>query len=229
MNTLALTLALIFLPGIIWARLDAKYGSQTKPSRFDLVLNIFVFGLVAYIGTYLLYLIPGIGLIATFDLSRLEVDDEAAADILRTAIIDDIIVATVLSLLLAPTWLAIKNRKYIPRILQRLQVTNRYGDEDVWDFTLNAAGKQTRYVNLRDAQTGLTFSGYVEVYSENPALRELVLRDVETFDSASGEKIYELPRLYIAREPNEMTLEFPADSTYTWVEGNERKDTTDEQ
>ena len=223
MNTLALTLALIFLPGIIWARLDARYGSQTKPSQFDLIVNVFVFGLIAYVGTYLIYLIPWIGSVAAFDLAALEVDDEEASDVLSAAIVDDIIVATALSLLLAPAWLAIKNYKLITRFLQLIRVTNRYGDEDVWDFTLNAADKQTRYVNLRDTQTGLTFTGYVEVYSENPALRELVLRDVVAYDSNSGEERYTLPRLYLAREPKGMTLEFPVDSTYVWIDADPKE------
>ncbi len=33
MNTLVLTLALIFLPGIIWTRLDARYAREAKPSQ----------------------------------------------------------------------------------------------------------------------------------------------------------------------------------------------------
>lgn len=49
MNTLVLTLALIFLPGIIWARLDARYARQAKPSQSELIINVFVFGLVAYL------------------------------------------------------------------------------------------------------------------------------------------------------------------------------------
>lgn len=55
MNALVLTLALIFLPGIIWARLDARYARQAKPSQSELVVNVFVFGLVAYLVIYLVY------------------------------------------------------------------------------------------------------------------------------------------------------------------------------
>ena len=218
MNTLALTLALIFLPGIIWARLDAKYASQTKPSKFDLILNVFVFGLVAYVVTFLLYSIPGVDRIADFNLTALEVDDDRAGDVLDTSIVDDILAATGVSLILGPAWLWLKQHKIITRALQWIGATKRYGDEDVWDFTLNSTDAASRYVNLRDDQTGLTYSGYVDVFSENPSVRELLLRDVIVYDTATKAELAKVPRIYIAREPKGMTLEFPADSTYTWEE-----------
>lgn len=224
MNTLALTLALIFLPGIIWARLDAKFGSQTKPSQFELVLNVFVFGLVAYIVTYLLYLIPQVSTRADFNLTAFKINDERAAEILSTTIVDDILVATIVSLVLAPAWLALTHYKIVPRFLQHIKVTNRYGDEDVWNFVLNAADKQTQYVNVRDLKTGTTMSGYVAVFSESSSMRELLLHDVLVYDSATGVLIAEVPRLYFARDPKEITLEFPADSSFTWVDGENRKE-----
>lgn len=224
MNTLVLTLALIFLPGIIWARLDAKYASQTKPTQFDLILNVFVFGLIAYVVTYIIYLIPCIQKFAVFNLVALDVDDKKAQSILNENIVDDILVATFVSLVLAPIWLSLKHHKIITRILQKLKVTNRYGDEDVWDFTLNSTEKTTRYVNLRDIRTGVTFSGYVEVFSETPALRELLLRNVCAYDTDSGEPVFEIPRLYLAREPKEITMEFPADSSYEWKDTPKKED-----
>lgn len=224
MNTLALTLAVIFLPGIIWARLDAKYASQTKPTQFDLILNVFVFGLIAYVATYLIYLIPCVQKFAVFNLAALEVDDKKAQNILNQTIVDDILVATFASLILAPIWLALKHHKIITRVLQFIKVTNRYGDEDVWDFTLNSTEKMTRYINLRDTRTGVTFSGYVEVFSETPALRELLLRNVRAYDTDSGTQVFEIPRLYLAREPKEITMEFPADSSYNWQDTPNKED-----
>ena len=214
MNTLVFTLALIFLPGIIWARLDAKYASQAKPSQVDLLLNVFVFGLVSYVATYLIYLVPPVARVASFDLTTLEVDDERAPEILTRVIVDDILVATSVGLALTPAWLAAKRRKLVTRALKAIGATKRYGDEDVWDFVLNAEDPLTKYVHVRDAQTGLTFAGYVAVFSERPELRELVLSEVRAYDTASGVRVLEVPRLYLAREPQGMTLEFPADPSH---------------
>ena len=79
MNTLVLTLALIFLPGIIWARLDARYARQVKPTQSEFVVNVFVFGLVAYLATYLAYLLPCVSQIAAFDLGSGCIDFQSAA------------------------------------------------------------------------------------------------------------------------------------------------------
>lgn len=211
MNALVLTLALIFLPGIIWARLDARYARQAKPSQFELVVNVFVFGLVAYLATYLVYLIPQVSAVASFNLTTIALDEEAVAQSLRRSVVDDILVATAISLLLAPAWLAIQRYKLVVRGLQRIGATKRYGDEDVWDFLLGSNDPRSHYVNLRDEQTGQTFSGYVDMFSEAPGLRELVLSQVEGFDTLTGEPTTKVTRMYIARDPKGMTLEFPAD------------------
>lgn len=126
--------------------------------------------------------------------------------------VDEILFATAISVLLAPAWLAIQRRKYVVRILQRIGATKRYGDEDVWDYLLSSDDPRSRYVNLRDEQTGQTFSGYVEMFSEAPGLRELVLSQVKGYDTLSGQETITVARMYLAREPKGMTLEFPADS-----------------
>ncbi|WP_282029608.1 DUF6338 family protein [Paracoccus marcusii] len=211
MNTLVLTLALIFLPGIIWARLDARYARHVKPSQFELLVNVFVFGLVAYLATYLLYLLPPVAKYATFDLTRLPLDDTAVAQSLQVVVVDDILAATIVALILAPVWLAVQRHKLIVRLLQAVGATKRYGDEDVWDFLLSSDDPRSKYVNLRDDQTGQTFSGYVDMFSEEPGLRELVLSQVQGFETATGAPTIEVARLYLARDPKGMTLEFPAD------------------
>lgn len=138
MNTLVLTLALIFLPGIIWARLDARYARQAKPSQPELLVNVFVFGIVAYLATYLVYLIPAVAEVASFNLTTIALDDGAVAQSIRRSVVDDILVATAISLILAPVWLAIQSRKWVVRFLQWTGATKRYGDEDVWDFLLSS-------------------------------------------------------------------------------------------
>jgi len=208
MNTLVLTLALIFLPGIIWARLDARYAREAKPSQSELVVN--VFGLFAYLVTYLLYLIPWVSATASFDLTAAALGDEAVPRNLQSSVVDDILVATAVSVVLAPAWLKIQRHRLVIRFLQRIGATKRYGDEDVWDFLLSSDDPTSLYVNVRDGQTGQTFSGYVEMFSQAPGLRELALSQVQGFDTRTGEKTIEVTRLYLARDPKGMTLEFPA-------------------
>ena len=213
MNTLVLTLALIFLPGIIWARLDARYARQVKPTQSEFAVNVFVFGLVAYLATYLVYLSPLVSQIAAFNLTAIALDDAEVAQSLGRSVVDDIFAATVVALFLAPVWLAVQRHKLVVRFLQLIKVTKRYGDEDVWDFLLSSDDPRALYVNVRDQQTGQTFSGYVDQFSEAPGLRELVLSQVEAFDTETGDQTIKVARMYLARDPKGMTLEFPAEST----------------
>lgn len=212
-NTLVLTLALIFLPGIVWARLDARYARQVKPAQFEFVVNVFVFGLVAYLATYLAYLLPFVSRFATFDLATIALDDDEVAQTLGKSVVDDILSASIVALVLAPAWLAVQRYKLVVRFLQRIRVTKRYGDEDVWDYLLSSDDPRAFYVNVRDEQTGQTFSGYVDQFSEAPGLRELVLSQVEAYDTMTGERTIQVARMYLAREPKGMTLEFPAENT----------------
>lgn len=225
MNTFVFTLAFIFLPGIIWARLDARYARQAKPSQSELIVNVFVFGLVAYLVTYLVYLLPPVAAVAAFNLTTIPLEDEAVAQSLQRSIVDEILVATAMSLLLATAWLAIQRQKWVVRFLQWVGATKRYGDEDVWDFLLSSDDPRSRYVNVRDEQTGQTFSGYVEMYSEAPNLRELVLSQVEAFETLTGAPTITVSRMYLARGPEGMTLEFPADYANIRVQETSSKET----
>lgn len=223
MNTLVLTLALIFLPGIIWARLDARYARQSKPSQTELLINVFVFGLVAYLATYLVYLIPCVSAVGSFNLTVIAIEDGAAATLQRS-VVDDILVATAMSLLLAPGWLMIQRRKWVVRFLKWIGATNRYGDEDVWDYILSSDDPRSLFVNVRDEQTGQTFAGFVEVFSEAPGLRELVLSEVKGFDTLTGEETVAVSRMYLARDPVGMTLEFPATDANIMTRKKSRKE-----
>ncbi len=216
MSGLLVYLAFIFLPGIIWARLDASYSSQVKPSKTDLLINVFVFGTVSYVITYLTYKVFFPPKFLSFDVSKITLPQKNDQFVINGNIVDEIIIATMFSIILSIGWLFVNNNKIIIRFLQFIGATNRYGDEDVWDFTFNSNDHQVRYVNFVDELTKTTFTGYIEVFSETPSLRELVLKDVVIYDSDTAVEVSKLPRVYIARKPEEITLEFPADQTYVW-------------
>jgi len=59
MDIFILQIAIIFLPGIIWERIDALFALTGTPSQLDIIRRSFVFGLVAYILTYGFYVLLG--------------------------------------------------------------------------------------------------------------------------------------------------------------------------
>ncbi len=108
------------------------------------MINVFVFGLFAYLVTCLLYLIPWVSAVASFDLTAVALGDEAAPRNLQRSVVDDILVATAVSIMLAPAWLKIQRHVLVIRSLQRIGATKRYGDEDVWDFLPSSYDPRTR-------------------------------------------------------------------------------------
>ncbi len=206
MDSFLLTLAFVFLPGIIWARFDARYVRQTKPSQFALTLNAFLFGIIAYAITFGLYLAVG----RTFDVLALSLPKPDAPNAIDSSLFDEVIVATLVALLSGIVWLYAEQNKWVTRLLQRIGATRRYGDEDVWDFMFTSTDLAARYINVRDFQQGVVYTGWVEVFSESDRMRELVLINVEVYNSDTADLIYTTPRLYIARAPEGLTIEFPA-------------------
>lgn len=202
LNVALLAFAIVFLPGILWAQMDAKYAAKTKPSPVEFLLRCFLFGLVAYAVLFLVY--KGLGWEFSAEIASNLSDSSGFA-----VFIDEILLAVPVSLVLGVGWVSASNRKWLASLLQRVGATKRYGDEDVWDFTFNSPIPAVEYVHVRDFEKELLFAGWVETFSETDRLRELVIRDVQVFSFSSGAPIYEVPRMYIARKPDDITIEFP--------------------
>ncbi len=59
MDILIVQLAIVFLPGLIWARLDVRYAMIEKPSQPELLVRAFMYGLSTYAVLYILYNLAG--------------------------------------------------------------------------------------------------------------------------------------------------------------------------
>jgi hypothetical protein len=201
-SLLVLQIAIIFLPGIIWARLDSTYGLKSKVTDTEFLIRAFMFGMVTYAVTFVIFTLlhrP----FAVVDL------DEKDKGLLVTAPIAwEVIWAICISFVLSVIWLYISNYKILTRFLQIIKATKTYGDEDVWDFTFNSSKAAVEYVHYRDMENEIVYSGWVNTFSETDKLRELVLRDAQVFDF-DGKLLFEIPLLYLARKPDNIHLEFP--------------------
>jgi hypothetical protein len=93
-------------------------------------------------------------------------------------------------------------------LLQKIGATKRFGDEDVWDFTFNSNDTRVEFVHFRDFEQKVVYAGWVNTFSETDKIRELVLREVEVYDF-EGNRLYDVPLLYLARKPETIHIEFP--------------------
>jgi hypothetical protein len=203
-STLFFELALIFIPGIVWMKIHSRYGYKGTKTQFDLILNAFIFGVVSYAVLYLIYRYKG----WTLKIFELDADSKK---LLQPEIFPEIVAAVVISIVGGVLSLYLENHKLFTRLVQKIGATKTYGDEDVWDFVFNSSSRAVNFVHFRDFEQRVTYAGIVEVFSESGQLRELVLRDVVVYDFESTE-MYKVPRVYLAREREDIHIEFPISS-----------------
>jgi len=194
-------LALIFMPGIIWANIDAKYGAGLKPQQTTLIIRAFLFGMATYTALFLIYSLCG----KPFGYAALGTDTDTL-DFLQLR--DEIAWSVPLSFTLSILWLWFVRYRCLMKFLHLIGASRRYGDEDVWSFTLNSGSASVEYVHLRDLDNGFIFAGWITTYSESEEYRELLLQDVIVYDE-EGHEISKPPNLYISRPKNNIWIEFP--------------------
>lgn len=205
MDLFLFQIVIIFIPGLIWERIDAQYGRNRATQQWDILRRAFMFGLAAHLATFVVFSVVSIW---WPDWSFKFFDIKKDATFLDNAAFRQILAASGLALLCAIVWLYATNYKLPTKLLQAIGATKRYGDEDVWDYTFNSGYPEVEYVHVRDFDKKLTYAGWVEVWSESEKQRELVLRDVIIYDF-EGAVLVETARVYLARKADNIDIEFP--------------------
>ncbi len=195
-------LAIIFLPGLIWAQIDARYAAKEKPGQAEFVIRAFLFGMSTYAIAYVGYRVFG------RNFSDFGIDGPGSTRLLRGEFVDEIIVSAVLSFVLAIVWIYVANYKLLNKLLLLMKATSKYGHEDVWDFTFASSGEEVEYVHVRDFNRGIIYAGWVHIFSETGKMRELLLKDVIMYDS-EGHQTGTVPLLYFAKDGSDVHIEFP--------------------
>ncbi|WP_279483958.1 DUF6338 family protein [Aureimonas sp. SK2] len=206
-SLLLLQIAILFLPGMIWAHLDAKFATKGSPGQVEFIARAFVFGVASYVLTFLVYLRKG----WSFSVGDLKEMDSTF--ILTPEMGWQVIIATIVGFVSSIAWMYGVRFKVLTRILQYLGATRTYGDEDVWEYTLNSNAATSEYVHVRDIANQIVYAGWLLTFSSTGKMREMVLRDVQVFD-LDGNALYDTPRLYIARPQEGMHIEFPATAAH---------------
>jgi hypothetical protein len=194
-------LALVFLPGFIWMKIHTRYGAKGEITQFDMILNTFIFGVICYGMLDAIYWAAG---------SKLKIGeiDVNSTKLLDQKIFRDVFYAMAIAVVGGIGFLYIENHKLLTRFVQKIGATRTFGDEDVWDYVFNSSSESVNFVHFRDFQQQVVYSGYVDLFSESGQLRELVLRGVTVYDF-EGVEMYQMPRLYLARERENIHIEFP--------------------
>jgi hypothetical protein len=202
-SSLFFEIALLLLPGFVWMKIHTKFGAKGEVTQFDMILNAFLFGVIAYAVLYTIYWKFGVPM----HIAELDVDSKK---LFQPELFIDIFAATGIAIVLSILHLYGENYKLFTRLVQGIRATKAFGDEDVWDFVFNSSSlSSVDYLHFRDFENRVVYAGYVNLFSESGKLRELVLRDVIVYDF-DGQEMYKVARMYLARERENIHIEFPA-------------------
>jgi len=194
---------ILALPGITASLLYRKLRGKPNQKEWEDFIDIWFFSLVSYC-LYGLF-VSAINRIfrssLTFSILQ-SLFDEKYPLFWR-----EVATASILSIIVAFVAAYGNSHKLINKIGQKLSVTARYDDADVWEC-FNDEFK-SKWVYVRDHKLNLLYFGWINLYSDSEKPRELLLIDVQVYNNFSGEYLYSCEMLYIAREKSELSIEIP--------------------
>lgn len=210
MNQLAIAVAIIMFPGIIAAVIcDKIIVHQPKWDHFKFGIYSFVLGVTCYIslqslGYILDFIFSEYFIINKISWSNLKVWDIISDGNSKIRVLE-VFQATMLAIPVAYFSSAVVNFKIFNKISQRLLISNKYGDENLFSFYLTA--KEINWVYVRDIKNNLTYQGQVVSYSENASIQEIVLSNVTVYSYKDSEEYYSVPSLYLCKNMGSFIIE----------------------
>ncbi len=201
-NGTLLSLVLIFIPGILCYGIVAALGEKKDRDNVTIFLQIFMYGVCSYLlvaGAH--WLRPGwfpdittLAILNPAEIEKSKIDPAVIAVASGFGVAQGVLVTLNL------------NRQFLLKLLRRIGLTGRFGDEDVWTLLLNSTATDN-YVTIRHRDNGLIYQGYVSGFSSGGERRELLIINVIVFDADTVEEVGEIPFLYLAFKEDEITLE----------------------
>lgn len=213
MNQLAVAIAIVLFPGVIASVIcDKLIVHYQRWDAFKYGVYSFIFGLLSYaalqaVVTALAEIertIPGISIVHGAGLSAWSVVAEEKYKINLL----EVMWATLLAPLVATFAAIIVNFKLINRLAQKLGISNKYGDENLYSYFLNAKG--VKWIYVRDKEVGLSYFGRLNSFAEYSATHELVLDEVEVFEYDTSALLYKVGSIYLAKPVGKFVIEVPA-------------------
>lgn len=207
-SELTLRLLLLFLPGMITVLMIEYLTVYKERKPFYFFIYSFILGFLAY---YTFFAGLKVGKLIFFSNSNVDVRFLSAL-FDKSASIDyrEILWVSLASIFNGFFISFVVNRKYFHRFSQKLGITKKFAEIDVWDYLFNSDDDEMKWITVRDIKNDLVFEGWVEAFSDTVKESELFLRDVIIYRNSTAEELYSVPGLYLSRNRDEMTIEFKA-------------------
>lgn len=206
LSVLTLRVVLLFFPGVLCALVVHALPIQRERTTPQFLTSAFVHG----VSTYLLLagvraVCAGVARLAGWGAPpRVTFFDVLTNEKARIAW-GEIGLSAIVALLLAFGVSGVVNQNALYRIAERLGISRRFGEVDVWGYFFNSP--QIRWVAVRDLATDTVYEGWVEAFSDTGGAPEVLLRDVTVKTNSTGTKLFDSKRVYLARDKTSLIIE----------------------
>ena len=209
MNEIAVAVSVILFPGVISAVIADKIVVHARRwGSFKYGLYSFVFGVFCYVivqmFVWLMGYIPERFQLFALKTGALDVWSLVTESRARINLVE-VFAATVLSMPVAFVTAFLINYKIFHKLAEKLRISQKYGDENLYSYYLNA--KEIDWVYVRDFERQLTYQGRVLSFSETDKVQELVLSDVTVYGYDDSTEYYSVPSIYLCREMGRFVIE----------------------
>ncbi len=196
LSAFVLRIAFLALPGLAGFSLYRKLRGRPERQSWEDLAQVLFFSLASYLLLGLIWN-PALSALQAFSDEHLQLDLKVIG------------LASIFGVLLALVASAAHRKDVIPRLARFMHISNRTGDEDLWEvFHLRP---NERWIVIRDHELGLVYFGDVRRYSESGEERELIIEQVSVYRDNHDEEplsfLYETPALYIQRDKNRISME----------------------
>lgn len=97
----------------------------------------------------------------------------------------EVVFASGIGVLLAILVVSVINDKLLYTFAQRINLSDKHGEDDVFEFFLGQ--DHIQWITVRDTETNLIYQGIITSFSQKDDKRELILSSVEAFRDVNGQ------------------------------------------
>ena len=198
-SELTIRVVLLFIPGIISYIIIDKCVTLKDRTKFHFVLYAFILGFLDYLTVEVLLSLSGPGQKLTF--TKALVDNNIDIDMTEVKF------ASVVAILVGLTISAVLRRSLFHRFVAKLKISRKISDPEIWGHVFNSQINPP-WVCVRDLANDLTYTGWVDCFSEDEEERAMFIREVEVKRNTSGEKLYDVPAIYLSKRKDNIIIEF---------------------
>jgi len=206
-SALTLKLIIILIPGAISALLFDSLTTHKEWTPFKFIVNSILMGIIAYLllqGTERLFTVT-YNIFANNKISSNPLQIWGSLSDSKSIPYGEVVLGAIFGFVVGLAATALYFYKIFNRLSKWLRLSNKYGDENLYSYFLNAEG--TRIVYVRSVKLNITYYGYVKAFSETENISELVMTNVSVYDYQATKKFYDIDQIYLSFAKTDVIIE----------------------